>query len=298
MRYVLQVIVVMCLFPPGIHAQANFTQHPDSALFVTSDIPNFWRAFDMYKNDSSTNPFGKYYIDPGTKGVKGFLPHRIVNAQNLYAVVKKRSRDYEAVRSNTLKISETETATRINFHTLKKIYSEAVFPPVYFVIGAYNSGGTFNEDGLFIGAEMQNNIQQIPHIVAHELIHFQQKNWPENPTLLQQSLTEGTADFIGEMISGKNINTVAMEYGNKNEEALCREFVTVMDSTNYDDWLYHVSGKDKRPNDLGYWMGYKISERYYKNATDKKMAIREMLDIKDVKGYLAKSGYLNNFLKK
>jgi uncharacterized protein YjaZ len=277
--------------------QTSFPLNPDSALFVTSDIDNFWMAYDIYKKDTTNNPFGTYYIDKGSAGVKGFLPNRIENKENLYKTVKKRSKDYEAVRQNTLSISEMEKQCRSSFYALKYWLPEALFPPVYFIIGAYNSGGTFNEDGLFIGAEKQNDTRNIPYIVAHELIHFQQKNWTDNPSLLQQSIIEGTADFIGELISGKNTNSTAMDYGNRNEDLLCKEFVSRMDGRNYNDWLYQVSGKDKRPNDLGYWMGYKISAQYFRNSTDKHQAIKDMLDIKDFKKYLRESGYLNKYLQ-
>ena len=119
----------------------------------------------------------------------------------------------------------------------------------------------------------------------------------KNPTLLQQSIIEGSADFIGELISGENLNKDANDYGNRNEERLCKEFVMRMDSSNYIDWMYGVSGKDDRPNDLGYWMGYKITEQYFKKSADKKQAIREILDIKDYKEFLQKSGYLSKYLK-
>jgi uncharacterized protein YjaZ len=201
------------------------------------------------------------------------------------------------VRANTLRIKEKEKQCRSTFYALKYWYPAAQFPPVYFVVGAYNSGGTFNEEGLFIGAEMQTDIANIPYIVAHELIHFQQKNWKENPTLLEQSIVEGSADFLGELISGVNTNKAANDYGNKNETRLCREFVARMDSTDYKDWLYSVSGKDDRPHDLGYWMGYKITERYFAKATDKKKAIAEILDIKDYKDFLKRSGYLQTYVK-
>ena len=150
---------------------------------------------------------------------------------------------------------------------------------------------------VFIGAEKQTNINNIPYIVAHELIHFQQKNWSENPTLLQQSIIEGSADFLGKLISGTNTNQQVNNYGNKNEEKLCKEFIKRMDSTNYVDWLYGVSGKDDRPNDLGYWIGYKITEQYFKNSTDKKLAVRDILDIKDYKAFLNKSGYLKKYIR-
>jgi Predicted Zn-dependent protease (DUF2268) len=277
--------------------QAMFTGNPDSSVFLTRDIGNFWKAFDDFRKDTTKNPFGSEYIDIGSPGVKGFIPNRIESAEHLYTIVKQRSADYEKVRISTLRIREKEKQCRSAFYALKYWYPEARYPPVYFVIGAYNSGGTFNEDGLFIGAEKQSDINNVPYIVAHELIHFQQKNWMENPTLLQQSIIEGSADFIGELISGRNINQEANDYGNRNEERLCREFVSRMDSANYIDWLYGVSGKDDRPNDLGYWMGYKITEQYFRKSVDKKQAIIEITDIKDYKEFLQKSGFLNNYLK-
>lgn len=277
-------------------AQTNFSNDPDSSLFVTKDINNFWKAFNDFKKDTLHNPFGKGYIDIGTEGVKGFIPNRIQNAENLFKTVKQRKEDYQKVRENTLRIKEKEKQCRSTFYALKYWYSEAMFPPVYFVIGAYNSGGTFSEDGIFIGAEMQTDINNIPYIVAHELIHFQQKNWAENPTLLQQSIIEGSADFLGELISGVNTNKAANDYGNRNEYKLCKEFIARMDSVNYTDWMYSVSIKDDRPNDLGYWIGYKITEEYFKKSIDKKQAIKEILDIKDYKAFLKKSGYLKRFM--
>lgn len=278
-------------------AQTTFSSDPDSSVFLTKDIDNFWVAFDAFQKDSTQNPFGKKYMDVGSSGVKGFTPYRIESAAHLYDMVKKRRADYAAVRENTLRIKEKEKQSRSAFYALKYWYPPAKFPPVYFVIGAYNSGGTFNEDGLFVGAEMQTDINNIPYLVAHELIHFQQKNWRENPTLLEQSIVEGSADFLGELISGVNTNKKATEYGTKNEQRLCREFVAHMDSTSYTDWLYGVSGKDDRPNDLGYWMGYKIAERYFAKAPDKKKAVMEILDVKNAKDFLRQSGYLEKYLK-
>lgn len=279
------------------HGQIIFSNDPDSSGFLTKDIENFWIAFDDFQKDSTSNPFGRKYINVGSNGVKGFTPYRIQSAEHLLATVKKRQADYANVRAATLRIKEKEKQCRSIFYALKYLYPQAKFPPVYFVIGAYNSGGTFNENGLFIGAEMQTDINNIPYIVAHELIHFQQKNWMESPTLLQQSIIEGSADFLGELISGVNINETAKDYGDKNRERLCREFVARMDSTNYNDWLYGVSEKDDRPNDLGYWMGYQITAHYFAKAIDKRKAIADILDIRDHKKFLKQSGYLQAYIK-
>lgn len=291
LKYYLTLLIVVAVSLVA-HSQASFPTDPDSVVFLTKDIDNFWKAFDLFKKDTSLNPFGPAYIDVGSAGIKGFTPNRIQSADHLFNVVKKRSSEYEKVRPITLQMKAKEKQCRSTFYALKYWYPDSRFPPVYFVVGAYNSGGTANEQGVFIGAEKQADANGVPHIVAHELIHFQQKNWPENPTLLQQSIMEGSADFLGELISGNNINGPAMDYGNKHEERLCKEFVQRMDSTDYKDWLYGVSGKDDRPNDLGYWIGYKITEQYFKNAMDKKQAVREILEVKDYKGFLAKSGFL------
>ncbi|WP_259070407.1 DUF2268 domain-containing putative Zn-dependent protease [Mucilaginibacter sp. X4EP1] len=279
-------------------AQNQLYDSPDSAQFVTSDIDNFWKAFQHFKRDTTVNPFGPEYIAIGSPGIAGFTPGRIQNADHLFAVVKKRRADYEKVMSNTLRIKEKEKQFRSTFYALKYLYPQAKFPTVYFVIGAHNSGGTSGTNGLFIGAEMQTNIDNMPFIVAHELIHFQQTFPSENPTLLQQSIVEGSADFIGELISGSQINIAAHTYANVHTDALCKEFVSKMNDRSYMDWMYGTSKKDDRPNDLGYWMGYQITAQYYAKATDKKQAIYDILNIKDYTAFLNKSGYLDKYLGK
>jgi uncharacterized protein YjaZ len=296
MKKILLIVLVSALSCLQGMAQGKFSTNPDSVLFVTKDIDNFWKAFDDFKHDSTINTFGSKYIDIGGDGIKGFTAYRIQNAAHLFDVVKKRKADYEKVRANTLRIKEKKKQCRSTFYALKYLYPQAKFPPVYFVIGAYNSGGTSGDNGLFIGAEMQTNIDNVPYIVAHELIHFQQTFPSNNPTLLQQSIVEGSADFIGELISGAHINEVANKYGNAHADQLCKEFVSKMNGTNYQDWLYGTTKKDDRPNDLGYWMGYQIASQYYAKAPDKKQAIYDILNIKDYNDFLKKSGYLDKYL--
>ena len=58
---------------------------------------------------------------------------------------------------------------------------------------------------------------------------------------------------------------------------------------------WFTGGSADRPVDLGYWMGYKISEAHYKNATDKKQAIRDLLLVKDCQQLLHASRYAEKF---
>ena len=277
------------------YGQYSFTPNPEEAHFVTEDIPRFWQAFDVYESNGG-NPF-KDYIADGTPGLQDFIRYRIESPKNLKKIVSQKKSDYEGIRVNSERLNEIFPQTRAAYRKFKELYKDAMFPPTYFVIGAYNSGGTSSSNGLIIGTEMQSDIENIPYMVAHELIHFNQDYPPGKMTLLDQCIMEGSADFVGEMISGKNINEEAVKYGKANEEELCREFIAIMDDDGYHGWLYGTKGKKEgRPNDLGYWMGYEISAAYYEKAEDKIKALRDILNINNFREFLDASGYLAPYM--
>ena len=274
----------------------KFPTDPNRAQFVTQDITNFWRAFDLFQQDTAQNPFQREYLAKGSQGVKDFMENRIENAEKLYQTVKKQTADYRKVRENTLKIATKEKACRAAFQRLKEWYPAVTFPPVYFVIGVFNSGGTSSPHGLIIGAEKQGDLAGLPTLVTHELVHFQQQFPPRETTLLEQAILEGSADFVAQLAAGGNMNEAAYAYGDAHQADLCREFVRVMNGVSQTDWLYGVSGKDQRPNDLGYWMGYQICKAYFAKSPDKKQAVADILNIKDYPNFLKKSGYLQKYL--
>ena len=152
---------------------------------------------------------------------------------------------YAGIREKSLQVNSFTEQIQLAYQAFSGMYDSAVFPPTYFVIGAFNTGGTASKSGLIIGVEKQEKIENIPYIVAHEIIHFNQ-NYPKGKnTLLKQSVMEGSADFIGELISGKHPNALAFDYGNANEALLCAEFVEIMHGDHYKGWLYGSNGKKK-----------------------------------------------------
>ena len=48
-----------------------------------------------------------------------------------------------------------------------------------------------------------------------------------------------------------------------------------MFSQNFGNWFYNSDGS-KNP-DLGYFVGYVISKKYYENSKDKKKAIKDII---------------------
>ncbi|MEH0158470.1 DUF2268 domain-containing putative Zn-dependent protease [Limibacter armeniacum] len=291
MKYTL--LLSLLLVCSTLLGQSKFTTDPDAAQLVTSDIDNFWKAFNLLGGGYPRNPFGDKYLEIGSQGLKDFIPHRIQHADTLLQRVRDNKEKYLGLRDNTYRIKETEKQIRSTFYAFKYWYPEAQFPPVYFVIGVFNSGGTATENGLIIGAEMQSRIEDVPYIVAHELIHFQQKYDNENPTLLEQAIKEGSADFLGELISGKHINQTAFAYGEAHKEALEKEFQEKMNGMDYNGWLYGGYEKDDRPNDLGYWVGYQITKAYFDKQPDKHKAVKDILNISDYESFLKASKHFD-----
>ncbi len=273
---------------------------PGMAKLVYSDIDNFWIAFDKTFSNYNGNAFNDEYIKNGSDGVRNFMDNeRIVSADTLKSFVLANKSKYEAVRRNTVSLSSTEKQIRSVYHTFKNLFPQSKFPPVYFVIGRFNTGGTATPAYQIIGAEM-NEPNNITHIVAHELIHSNQNIPYKYKILLEQCIIEGSADFLGELISGKIANTAAYEYAKGREKFLWDDFVkdqNLGEDDSFSNWLYGGERKDKRPQDVGYYIGYVITKAFYEKATDKQLAINEILNISDCKEFLSKSSYAPSLAK-
>lgn len=312
--------VVFCslpVFAQGTAPQVN--RDPDKVRFVTSDIDNFWRAYDLAAKETDRTRkiavFQSEYLDKGSVGLQDFIRLRIKSAENLVATIERLPRYFVSIRPGTLRVAAMEKLLRENFWRFKTLYADAVFPDVYFLIGIANTGGTVSKSGLLIGTEMYGRtpqtpmeelppwmkavlspIQKIPAIVAHESCHFNQK-FPEPKTLLGKAMQEGSCDLIGELMAKDIINDTQRTYGDQHEAELWREFEAEMGGTNLRNWMYNGATVTDKPTDLGYYIGYKISESYYKNARDKRQAIRDILDIKDFPAFLEKSRYREKFTR-
>jgi len=289
---ILPVLLILS-FALNIRAQTNFSSNPLEAKFITEDVQRFWECFDKI-DSSSTNPFNEY-VEKGSPGVKGFMMGRIVNADSLYKMVLRRKEDYKKSRNVLRDLESKKKKIKAIYAAMKYWYPEAVFPPIYFLIGRFNTGGTTSDAGLLLGTEMLKNLDGLPGLVAHELIHFQQKIFGDN-CLLKQSILEGSADFLGELISGDFINPVPFDYGELHKDSLSKEFVLRISQEDISDWLYGTTGKDDRPNDLGYWMGYKITSAYFNKQKDKQQAVHNIINIDDPYKFLEESGYLDKYI--
>ena len=297
----------------AVFGQQTTNTDPETAKIVTSDIELFWKAYDKATPENNLNVFRDEYLRKGSVGLKDFTKLRIGNVCNLVGTIEAVPKYYAALREPSLKIATYENQIRTSFRKMKEMYPGSVFPDVYFVIGTLNSGGTTSQNGLLIGVDMFGKnegvlldglsnwhkavlspTERIPYIVAHELIHYEQKTVASN-SLLARSIKEGSADFIAELIAGDTINPHLHKYGNPIEKDLWLEFKKEMNGEDVSNWLYQGDKAKDKPADLGYYMGYKICESYYKNAADKKQAVKDILEIQDFSKFLTDSKYEEKF---
>jgi Predicted Zn-dependent protease (DUF2268) len=298
---------------------AVFAQSPDDPKLVTSDIANFWKAYDAGQSGQRAKAFQQLYLDPGSPGLQDFLKLRIESAAALAFTVNHRLKFYETVRPFTLKVDEQIPTIRQHLARFRELYPNAKFPTVYFVIGRLNTGGTTSANALLIGTEVNSlgpgvdtseiepsfrqamgTSDRLPLIVIHELTHTQAKfsfSQVVLPILLSNSVGEGAADFMAELVTGTSANTYHKEFGEAHRDELFARFAHDLATTPKDvsHWIYNYGSVKDEPADLGYWIGAEICRSYYSRSADndkaKAAAIRNIVTLTDIGAIVRGSQY-------
>lgn len=292
---------------------------PDKVRFITSDISRFWLAFDSVSRapERSVALYDELYFKDGSYGLGLFKTATIGTTEIFASKIEKYHLYYNSIRKNTLKVPQTIPAMKESLYKLKAIYPQAIFPDVFIVIGSMSSGGRSMKEGLFLGADVNcaeeasdfTNINPgfvkvlksltlsgLPIFVAHELAHYQQNYTDTSQNVLSRAILEGSADFICKLTTGSTASKLLHQYGNQHEKELWMQFKNDLYSKDIQKWFYYPS-TETRPSDIGYYIGFKITEAYYLKANDKRKAIAEILNISNFSAFLEKSGYALKFLE-
>ncbi|MGA7629718.1 MAG: DUF2268 domain-containing putative Zn-dependent protease [Terriglobales bacterium] len=112
------------------------------------------------------------------------------------------------------------------------------------------------------GSNSRIHLTDVVSIVIHELIHYQQPMHGND--LTTAVMNEGAADVISERITGHDIDEDTKPYGDSHEEELWEQFQEDRKTNDLNPWLYNTGNANRvGPPDLGYYMGYKISQSFY-----------------------------------
>ncbi len=292
---------------------------PDRARVTTSDIPRFWKAVDLAARESSidakANIYLREYIEPGSPGLYDFYVLKIRSTRRLAETVQQYPRFYAAVRTPTLDLSGLEPTVRAVFRRMKELYPATIYPDIYFVVGRVTSAGTATDYGLLFGAEqnvgtpctplseLSEPLQRIvfrradlPHTIAHELVHFQQ-HLAGKHTLLDVAMIEGGATFIADLTVPGRPAPYFLTWGAAHEREIWARFSREMGHDDVGSWIGNngTTARANWPADLGYFVGYQISKAYYERASNKQDAIRDLIALGNTEDLLKQSHYADRF---
>jgi len=320
MKYLLGALLCFMLI-------GNSQGQDNKPYVISSDIENFWIAFDKIIQTEDTLAKYSYlkrdFLDKGSPGLQSMMEKKGYTADSYLYAIQQYPLFWRSIRENTFKSSTYAEKIEAEIIKLKKLYPELKPAQIYFTIGALMSGGTTQNGQVLIGAEIamadssvvssefpdwfrgslrtyfdSNPIEDLVLLNVHEYVHTQQD--PDGGyDLLSQCLYEGVAEFVSVLSSGKASATPAIAYGKNNEKWIRERFAQQMFSPNWNDWLYNNFENEFEMRDLGYYVGYAISEKYYEQAIDKKQAIKTLIELNygdtaSVESFVDKTGY---FLK-
>jgi hypothetical protein len=296
-------------------AEPSFAQSSDdpSIRMITTDLDRFWKAFDAFKKDTTTNPLGEY-MRKGTPAFVEFAEHRIKDSVSFKKIVRKEFAYYDSIRSSSYRLLDFTEKISDYFNRFRAIYPDADKPDFYLVVGQMNTGSISVRDGVVVAVEVFSDktyklkagtsstpVEKLGLTAIFGLIFYNQKPAHTGFTVLRQSIVQGSADFIATLIVGSDSHQILSQkhylYGEQHEELIVREFMQQKNSDDFSSWLYHPP-KGDRPADLGSWIGFKITEAYYNNTPNKTKAIDDILKINDFEKFLLLSGYLEPFKNK
>jgi len=288
----------------ALGGEPAFSRTPHVPEIRISDVRLFYRLYDAAAGTPSGAVLQRYYIEGGTDGVRQFVADRIVSGDALANNIAAKRTLYDNARTCAAKLPDVRGRLTTVLARLGTLLPDARFPPVTILIGRGNSGGMTGKAGVLIGLESICGADwlepalddRLVHLIAHEYVHIQQpmvqRDEPNvRHTVLESSLTEGVAEFVGELISGSVSNTQLQRRAAGRDAEFAPAFIRDMDSTDLSLWLYNGVGTQDKPGDLGYWVGYRIARQYYERSADKAGAVRRLVRMDDPKAILAASGW-------
>lgn len=298
------VFVLVRLVGSGdAHAQVRPTPEPSASnpgpVIDTTDVDRFFALYDATGGHPTASQLQQDYLDGGTEGLKVLARLRDVTGPRIAEAMAKSPQMYADARRCVTVLPRVRERLVAAFAKLAAIYHEATFPPVTIAVSRTRPVGVGSPvTGVQIGLEalcathwMNPDVEdRFVYVIAHEFAHVQQVRElvdDPHPTVLEGSLVEGAADFIGELIAGDVSYAYLPAMTKGRETEIETAFVPDVDSRDVSKWLYNSTME--KPSDLGYWVGYRIVKAYYLRAADKRAAIREILQMRDPKAFLARS---------
>lgn len=290
----------------------------------TDDIGRFWATFDAINaapdRAAKLALIQEMYIDKGTPGLHALMAARRYTAEQYVDAIANYPKFWTSIRPLTHRAHDMAGPLAANLAKFRKLYPELRPASVTYAVGVLRTGGTTMGNQVLIGAEIALadetvDVSELPEPMRarlgtffgtrpylnnaqnnlHEYVHTQQRD--SGDTLAQRVAYEGVAEFVAELVTSKKPPLELYRYGPAHRDEVRARFRAEMDGTDWGNWLYNSARNPFGVSDMGYFAGYEIARGYYARATNKRRAVKEMIELRyddpaAVKAYIARSGYL------
>lgn len=298
-------------------------QDPLEAVIDTSDAERFAAVFFENAEKPSRGQIEADYLTQAGEGLALMQATRFGTAEALSEAIARSPAIYRDAIQRCLPIAQSMGPDlRSIYLALSGLFPDEILPRVEVVIGAGTSAGIASPNVQVIGletlcaaspteAEFRSALR---YFFAHETIHSFQPSLDEttlgNDPLLTLALHEGVADMVAALVLGRNPDAERDSWAMASKDALFRQFHadrrTLRESVARGEtlatfstearsalgrWFFnHNQVAEDWRSDLGYWIGRQIASAYVDQASDRRKAIRDLVQGMDPVTVLQASG--------
>jgi hypothetical protein len=268
------------------------------------DVARFYQIYDATRGQPAAEQLQRDYIDAGSPGLHHLEKIRNATGAMIAKALSAHPQIFADAKRCMAVLPGVRPRVAAALHRLGRLYPRANFPSVTIVISRGKPAGVADASGVIIGLEalcavnyLNPNVEdRFVHAIAHEYIHVQQAlqsptlyNDPK-PTVLGASLIEGAAEFMATLITGEvAFSSPYAPSDTARDKDIEAQFIADENKTDLSQWI--DNGTLTEPGDAGYWVGYRIVKSYYEHAANRRRTVRSIIEMKDPKAFLAKSGW-------
>lgn len=231
-----------------------------------------------------------------------------ITAVELAEEFRRRPRYYASLAAIPSRIAPLEAEIAGAYGRMEGLHPAASLGGICFLVGNYSAGGTARPNGTMVAVEFFGrgpqtdlsefkpnptlyDVNDLVQVVVHEGAHSLQRHLQgmqnyitiytdrNRMTLRNFAIREGAADYLTDVIAGRRL-AARHAFGDGYEAQLWAEFRPIMNETIFDKpgW-FQGAFTDGRvwPNQMGYYVGYKMAEHAHRSALHQDAALKEVL---------------------